>query len=356
MLAPGEGGRARRGRERLAADLAELAAGATGAEELAARLAAFRERELVRVGARDLLDGEPPEEVSAELSCLAELELEHALRAAGVPGEVAVLALGRLGGREMSYGSDLDLVFVDTGAPEDPNRAVLEAARTLTAAGYEVDTRLRPGGASGQLVATLGGYRAYRDRGELAAWERLALVRARPVAGAAGARAAAADFLTETLYGSEPPGDLAAATWDMRLRLERTAEEADFKRGSGGLVDLEFLAEYLALAHGARREGLRCLGTEGTFAAAARARIMPRGEARKAVEAHRFLRRLEMRARVLAGRPVRALPADPGELDRLARMMDLAAGSKLPPPQALREGFERHTAAARRLLERTLRG
>ncbi len=356
MLAPGEGGRARRGRERLAADIEKAVAGAASADELAARLASFREGELVRVGARDLLDGAPPEEVSAELSCLAELELARALLAAGVPGDVTVLALGRLGGREMSYGSDLDLIFVDTGAERDPNSAVLEAIRILTAAGYEVDTRLRPGGASGQLVTSLTGYRAYRDRGELAVWERLALVRARPVAGSAGARRSAADFLTETLYGSEPPGDLAEAAWDMRLRLERIAEEADFKRGSGGLVDLEFLAEYLALAHGAREEDLRCFGTEETFAAAARARIMPGAEARKATEAHRFLRRLEMRARVLSGRPVRSLPAEPGELARLARMMDLAVENKQSHPEALRANFERHTAAARRLLERALRG
>jgi glutamate-ammonia-ligase adenylyltransferase len=356
LLAGGVGGRARRGRERLAFDFAEFTAGASSADALAARMAEFRERELVRVGARDLLDGEPPEEVSGELSCLAELELERAMAWAGVPGDVVVLALGRLGGREMSYGSDLDLVFVEAGGSEGCDQLVAEATRILRAAGYEVDTRLRPAGSSGRLVASLAGYRSYRDRGELAVWERLALVRARPVCGSEPARAAVAEFLEETLYGSEPPVDLAERTWDMRRRLERTAEEDDFKRGSGGLVDLEFLAEFLALAHGHRRPELRVAGTEEAFVRAAECGVMPRAEAAKAIEAHGFLRVLEMRARVLSGRAVRALPSDAGELDRLARMMDVDAGEDKSPGEGLRKSFERHTAAARRLLERVLGG
>jgi glutamate-ammonia-ligase adenylyltransferase len=323
---------------------------------MAAAMAGFRQAELVRVGARDLLDGEEPEEVSAELSYLAELELECALRAAEVPGAVAVLALGRLGGRELSYGSDLDLVLVETGPAGDASRAALEATRLLEAAGYEVDTRLRPAGSSGQLLATLSGYRAYRDRGELAVWERLALVRARPVGGSDAARAELRAFLEETLYGAEPRPDLAEETWDMRLRLERTAGEGDFKRGPGGLVDLEFLAEFLALAHGWRRPALRGLGTAETFAAAAAEGLLPRAEAARAREAHRFLRRLEMRARVVVGRPVSSLPPDPEELARLARMigLDLTAGADAAG--ALRREFDRHTSAARRLLERTVRG
>ena len=83
---------------------------------------------------------------------------------------------------------------------------------------------------------------------------------------------------------------------------------------------------------------------------------MPRAQAGKAVEAHRFLRHLEMRARVLVGRAVSSLPSGEEELARLAGMMDLSGESGLPPAAALRSCFERHTAAARRLLERTLRG
>jgi glutamate-ammonia-ligase adenylyltransferase len=220
--------------------------------------------------------------------------------------------------------------------------------RLLEASGRPVDVRLRPAGSKGPLVASVAGYRAYRDRGELAGWERLALVRARPVAGSEPARAAVLAFLGETLYAAEPPAALAAEVWEMRRRLEGTAEAGDFKRGSGGLVDLEFLAQYLALAHGWRVPAVRLTGTEATFQAAAAARVLPAAEAHKAVEAHRFLRRLEMRARVLEGRPVKTLPADPAALDSLARRMGLASGAKL------KSEFETHTAAARALLERTL--
>jgi [glutamine synthetase] adenylyltransferase / [glutamine synthetase]-adenylyl-L-tyrosine phosphorylase len=357
-LVRGDGGRARRGRERLAAEFAEFTAEAEavaeGGDRLAESIKEFRAGELLRVGARDLLDGESPEEVSAELTYLAELAISKSLACAGVESGVVVLALGRLGGREMSYGSDLDLVFVNATGAESAGAAVPEATRILTAAGYEVDTRLRPAGASGQLVASLDGYRAYRDGGQLAVWERLALVRARAIAGSDEARRSVEDFLTETLYGNEAPADLAEQTWEMRLKLERTAGERDFKRGPGGLVDLEFLAEYLALAHGVRQPQLRSLTTEDTFDAAAEVGILPRPEAAKAIDAHRFLRRLEMRARVLVGRPVRALPSDAAELGRLARMMDLDAQPGVTPSEALRANFERHTTAARKLLERVI--
>ena len=315
---------------------------------LAAELAAWRDAELLAIGAWDLLDDPPIEAVSARLSELAEAEIGLALAAAAVGPEVVVLALGKLGGREMSYGSDLDLVLVAAGEEAAEGRAAQEAVRALEASGRPVDVRLRPAGSKGPLVASLAGYRAYRDRGELAGWERLALVRARPVAGAAAARAAVLDFLGETLYAAEPPANLAAEVWEMRVRLEGTAEAGDFKRGSGGLVDLEFLAQYLALAHGWHEPAVRLTGTEATFQAAAAARILPAAEARKALAAHRFLRRLEMRARVLEGRPVKSLPADPAALDSLARRMKLVSG------QTLRAEFEAHTAAARALLERTL--
>lgn len=354
LLPPGPQGRSRRGRELLRADLETALSSGTAPHGGGAALDLFRRRELLRVGARDLLDGQPVREVGAELSCLAELVLDRVMHMAGLADGVVVLAMGRLGGREMSYGSDLDLVFVDTGPGPVPSREVAEAVRLLETAGYQVDTRLRPAGISGQLVASLGGYRAYRDRGELAWWERLALVMARPVWGAPGAMCEVRAFIEETLYGAAPPADLAARTLEMRGRLERTAVEDDFKRGPGGLVDIEFVAEYLALAHGPRRPALRWLGVEDILTAATREGLLPPAESDRAIEAYGFLRQLEMRARVMSGRSVRALPADTLELARLARMMapaDIGAGS---PTEWLRHAFEEHTAAARELLDRVL--
>ena len=319
-------------------------------EAVAAWLARMNRKVALGAGLRDLLGDAPIEETSAELSAQAERALLVALRALGARPGLAALGLGKLGGRELSYGSDLDLVFVFTGAEPEAGdeRTAQEALRLLAASGYEVDTRLRPAGSKGQLVASLAGYRAYRDRGELASWERLALVRARPVHGAAPAREELSRFLTETLYGAEPPATLAAEVWAMRLRLEGTAEAGDFKRGSGGLADLEFLAQYLALAHGWREPAVRRTGTEAVFTAAAASRILAGLEAQKAIDAHRFLRRLEMRARVLEGRPVTALPSDPAALESLARRMGLTSGG------TLRAEFEAHTGAARSLLRRTL--
>jgi glutamate-ammonia-ligase adenylyltransferase len=119
-------------------------------------------------------------------------------------------------------------------------------------------------------------------------------------------------------------------------------------------VDIEFVAEYLALAHGPRRPALRWLGVEDILTAATREGLLPPAESDRAIEAYGFLRQLEMRARVMSGRSVRALPADTLELARLARMMapaDIGAGS---PTEWLRHAFEEHTAAARELLDRVL--
>jgi glutamate-ammonia-ligase adenylyltransferase len=353
LLLPGAQNLAPDTSQELTAQIENRIASAAG-DELTRRIAASRERELIRAAARDLIRMDPPEQVSAQLCCAAEAVIRGCLRACAVPADVAVLALGRLGGRELSYGSDLDLVFVDTGAGRDTSQQVQRATRALSEAGYEVDTRLRPGGASGPLVASLTAYGSYRDRGELAVWERLALARARTVAGSDSARSAAEAFLEETLFGGELPANLAAQTWNMRLRLESTAGDDDFKRGPGGLVDLEFLAEYLALAHGRDHPELRVQGTAAVFSAARSKGVLPSAEAGKAIAAHRFLCRLEMRASVMAGRPVRSLPSDADDLGVLSLTMELDPSAASSPVERLRDRFATHTAAARRLLERVL--
>jgi [glutamine synthetase] adenylyltransferase / [glutamine synthetase]-adenylyl-L-tyrosine phosphorylase len=357
MLRSGSEGRPRRGRQCLLADLQGFLEECPR-EEIAGRLSTFRERELVRVGARDLLDDESPERISSELSYLAEIQIEFAVGIADLPDSLVILALGRLGGREMSYGSDLDLVFVETDAEGDSSSAVHECIRILSDAGYDVDTRLRPGGGSGQLVSSLAGYKSYRDRGELACWERLALVRARAVAGGEAARKSVAAFLNETLYRQDPGISLAQETWKMRLKLEETAGQDDFKRGSGGLLDLEFLAEFLALSYGPKYQSMRCKGTSETISAAVDEGILPAAEAAHALGAHNFLCRLEMRARVLGGKAVRSLPADPEELGRLARIMSLPEAEHpsvvAATAETVRQEFERYTTSARRLLLRAL--
>src|SRR5262249_34150098 len=179
----------------------------------------------------------------------------------GGAGDFAVIGMGKIAGREFTYHSDLDLIFLYGGAA-----AIDRAARlgqrliaylgTMTGAGvaYEVDTRLRPSGQQGMLVASLGGYERYQIR-DAATWEPLAMLRARPIAGATQP---AVDRLRAVrdcvLPHAKPPwGELAALRQrviDERARGDDSV--AAFKTGAGGLMDVDFVAGGRLLARGCR--------------------------------------------------------------------------------------------------------
>ena len=184
-------------------------------------------------------------------------------------GELVVLALGRLGGRALTYASDLDLIYLY----EAPERAVSDGARPLpatdyynrlasrisaalsvpTAAGplYEVDTRLRPQGAQGMLAVSLAGFDAYQ-RGEAWTWEHMALCRARPLTGSPDLRAAVRERIVEILSAPRDPATIRADAATMRGDMKRHKPPAgplDIKLGDGGLVDLEFAVHTLQLIH-----------------------------------------------------------------------------------------------------------
>ena len=181
--------------------------------------------------------------------------------------ELAAVAMGRLGAAEMSYNSDLDLIFVyhDRGEVAESSRvaasrivqkfiAVLEA-RTREGYAYKIDLRLRPSGNAGPLVASLDGFRDYHRTNSAAVWERQALVRARVIAGepelGAEVEAARREFVFGRGLSRAEVGEIAA----MRLRIERELGadgrgRLNIKQGRGGLVDVEFLTQMMALRYG----------------------------------------------------------------------------------------------------------
>ena len=222
-----------------------------------------------------------PVDAARRLAALAEAVLAQALQLAEadvvsahgrVPGAgLAVIGYGSLGGRELGFGSDLDLVFLhdapmqaqsDGPRPLDAGRWFARLAQrlvsllgTVTAAGklYEVDVRLRPDGAKGMLVSSLESFAAYQ-RERAWTWERQALVRARPIAGAPAVGAAFARIRAQTLAAARDPAELRADVRAMRQRMRAELDRSgpghfDLKQGEGGLVDLEFLLQALVLAH-----------------------------------------------------------------------------------------------------------
>jgi glutamate-ammonia-ligase adenylyltransferase len=245
---------------------------------------------LFRIAIADRFGGLPLMQVSDRLTDIAEIVIDLALGLAGreleqqhgVPmhGErgdciesgLIVVAYGKLGGLELGYGSDLDLVFLhnsegsvqeSTGpAVIDNQRYFVRLVRRLihflsvqTSSGrlYEIDTRLRPDGASGMLVASLASFTRYQSD-EAWTWEHQALLRSRSVAGPRGLRDAFERVRIETLTASVERNDLKSEVAKMRRRMRDelatgNAENFDIKQDTGGLADIEFLIDYWVLAN-----------------------------------------------------------------------------------------------------------
>ncbi len=325
------------------------------ADDEEARLNALRRvrnEEMLRIGLFDVGGELTPAEVSAQLTDLADATLEAALAVVAPPtfrkwgtpsASLAVLGLGKLGGRELTYSSDLDVVFVysDEGQAEG-GRAVTNfevmsrlAQRLIHALSayldegrlYEIDTRLRPSGQKGALVSSLAGFRAYHAK-EAALWERQALIKARTVAGDRALGAEIERLAEAHVYGGghDDPAAMAAEIGRLRARMERelaqeTAHRFNIKTGRGGLVDVEFLVQYLQLVHGPRLPSLRRRATADALAALAREGVLPAAEARALAESYAFLRRLENRLRIVHDRSIQQIADRGSELDTLARRL-----------------------------------
>ncbi len=381
----------RRGRAALERDadrrLATAHAADSGDTELAwSALAEFKNGQVLRVGLADFAGQLGPLEVCADLTAIAEVCLDrafgrvaHELRtrhgrvrgADGSPAHLAVLGLGKLGGVELGYAADLDVVFVFDGADNDvesdgarPLPAVeyftRQAqrlvgglhARTPRGRLYEVDTRLRPSGSKGLLVSSLAGWRRYHAS-EARLWERQALIKLRPVAGDAALGAAVAAEVAAWLWSAPPPSPpraIAEEITAMRERMERElGSPNDLKTGKGGIIDAEFAAQFLQLAHGHAVPALRTPSTAPALAAARAAGVGPAHELELLEEGYRFLRLIEHRMRVVHDRPVHRLPDDAVELGRLARRCGFGSGD------ALRERVGRWQRDIRAAFERVMR-
>ncbi|WP_374603100.1 bifunctional [glutamate--ammonia ligase]-adenylyl-L-tyrosine phosphorylase/[glutamate--ammonia-ligase] adenylyltransferase [Arenimonas sp.] len=264
----------------------------------------------------------PPVQSASRLATLAESLLAVLLRLAEddlarqhgrIPGAgLAVLGYGSLGGRELGFGSDLDLVFLHDAPPDassdglrplDANRYFGRLAQrlvsllgTVTAAGklYEVDVRLRPDGAQGMLVSSLESFADYQ-RQRAWTWERQALVRARPIAGSPAVLAAFNRIRRDTLQAARDPDALREDVLKMRRRMRTeldrsSAARFDLKQGEGGLVDLEFLLQALVLLHAGEHPALcEPRDTPGLLRAVDAAGLLPPDSLQPLLDAHALM-------------------------------------------------------------------
>ncbi len=382
-LVLGTAATAEKSREEMEQDLEAALARARDEEEWLDALRRFRHAEFLRIAVNDLWGTLEPEAVTRQITRVAETCLEAALGFArerlrkrhGTPcldggGEAGfcVLGLGKLGGEEIDYHSDLDVLFIyeglgRTSGPQPVSNPEFFArvaqrlmsvlsTRTREGFAFRIDARLRPSGRAGPLVASLGAFEDYHRRGSQL-WERQALLRLRPVAGEGRLGARVRSVVDDVLFSEPPSEDPRPEIHRMRGRIEREVarEEKgriDIKAGPGGLVDVEFAVQALQLLYGWREPGIRVPNTLQALAALGRAGLLPRADLEILDEGYRFLRRVEARLRVLMERPTDVLPHDRERLEELARGLGYAGGGDLV--DAVREHRSRVRDAYRRIM------
>jgi glutamate-ammonia-ligase adenylyltransferase len=306
-------------------------------------IAEIKNGHVLRVGLADFAGALDPLAVCVELTAIAEACVKSALKIveasmAKSQGALSVLALGKLGGRELGYAADLDVVFVYQGDDDSIEhfsrlaQRLLNGLRQRTIRGrlYEVDTRLRPSGSHGLLVSSLAAWRRYHER-DAQLWERQALIKLRPIAGDVALGAEVARLAADTVYGvPHDQKQVAEAITSMRARIERElGGKHDLKVGAGGVIDVEFAAQYLQLVHGHAHAELRTTSTSAALRAASTLGIAPADVVELLDQGYRFLRGIEHRLRVVHDQPIHRLPESPVELARLARRSGFPDGATL---------------------------
>ena len=369
--------RVHRAADDLAAELERMLGSEPDFEDALEALRRFRNQEFLRIGINDLQSLFEPAEVSRELTTLAEVCLRAATTLAtsdvcarygwkGLPGEMVILGLGKLGGAELNYNSDLDLIFVYdapatlVAAHEQFSKfaqrliTVLQAT-TREGIVYRIDTRLRPSGRSGPLVSSLEGFRRYHES-SAHVWERQALIKARPVAGVAALSAAVADIVGEFVYRAPLRPNEAHEIRRLRRRMERelareSREHVNIKTGRGGLVDVEFVTQMLQLSYGVQEPRLRVRSTLEALDVLRDTRVLSADDHALLTDGYRFLRRVENALRLAHDRPVEDLDRGRMDLTTVAKRMRFT-GSGSAAGEALWHEYEVRREAIRACYER----
>jgi glutamate-ammonia-ligase adenylyltransferase len=308
------------------------------------RLRRLRRRELLRIGTRDICLNVPVDEVMDELSAVAEAFVQAALertwgrfpdaeggREGLDPEGFCILAMGKLGGGELNYSSDIDLLAVCEPAPGNGGKEtasrVLEGVRadlmnhTEEGHAYRVDLRLRPFGRAGDLVPTRAGLLDYY-RTAASLWEIQAAIKMRPVAGNLRLGHRVVEAVHEVLLAPRSPEQIVRSVTGMRAEAGRLSSgpsrAVDVKNGAGGIRDVEFLVQALQLIHAPDAPHLIEGNTLRAVGALEERGVVSREEAGTLREDYRFLRRVEHALQLLEDRQTHTVPTDPDALGALA--------------------------------------
>ncbi|MBN1814353.1 MAG: glutamine synthetase adenylyltransferase [Anaerolineae bacterium] len=358
----------RKSTEELYAETQVVRSGANGQPALQLDgLRRFQRWELLRIGACDLLDLFDLQAVTAQLSNLADSLVRACLVIASEQSQTSadgftVIAMGKLGGQELNYSSDIDLVFVAASGAGDYRRLgerLVEGLTRTTAEGflYRVDMRLRPWGRVSPLVTSLDGYIAYLEE-HAHQWEKQALLKARVIAGD---EAVGDEFLRRAEPLMFDVGDAEKArtnAYAMKQRTEAYLREqgrdwGEVKLGEGSIRDVEFVAQFLQLAHGTEQPAVRSRNTLDALDRLSTSELLSADDYRVLADGYVFLRTIEHHLQMMHYRQTHALPDDDEALAHLARRLGFS-GSEAG--QQFLARYEQHRAAIRDAYLRHLGG
>ncbi len=365
--------------------------GSTEGAPAPGELARFRRRQMLRIVLRDVLGVATLADVTSELSHLADAILDGAYRrvrtelvarhgepqlADGKPCGFSVIALGKLGGEELNYSSDVDLMFVyggngqtDGAAPVSNKEFYKKVANEYTALlssytadgqCYRVDLRLRPDGALGEVcISEEGAKTYYRDRAR--DWEKQMLIKARVAAGEPEPGAALLDFVEPFIYQSSLDFGAVEAVSETRQRISekmaarRSANSGlDIKPAPGGIRDIEFLVQCLQRLHGGREPWVR---HGGTMLALSRLRdkgLLSAVEYARLANSYQFLRVVEHRLQMDEDRQTHTLPVDRERLEVLARKMPACSTGAGMTADGFEQKLREHLESVQEIYERVI--
>ncbi|HEV2949290.1 MAG TPA: bifunctional [glutamate--ammonia ligase]-adenylyl-L-tyrosine phosphorylase/[glutamate--ammonia-ligase] adenylyltransferase [Gemmataceae bacterium] len=374
-------------------ELTELCRGAADPEPI---LHSFQDKEILRIGVRDILGKDTIQQTTAALSDLAEtilaqialLQEPPLAKRFGVPylsdgdragqaSRYVILGLGKLGGKELSYHSDLDLILVyegdgRTGPPAGASRhdryeqtdnfhfftelmqRIIKVTSFLGPMGrlYQVDMRLRPTGKSGSLVIPLTEFHRYYEEGGAQLWERQSLTRARVVFGDADFGGAVTHVVDQGACGLEWRPQITDEIRAMRERIEAGRGERDLKRGIGGIVDVEFLVQLLQMKYGRKQPALRTPNIWQALDALRKAGLLSEADQRILRASYDFLRLVESRLRIVHNRSLDELPEGKEDLEKLARRMGCDPFFGASAADRFLADLERNTQQTREVFDR----
>jgi glutamate-ammonia-ligase adenylyltransferase len=354
-------------KENIASELDRLLKESSDYESQMNILRRFRNTEILRIASNDLYGEITLEDVSRQFTALAEIMLDRCLRIAmdnladkfGNPGDskIAVLGLGKLGGKELGYNSDLDTIFVysDDGMTENGRRSitlreyftyvaqrVISLLSTYTADGYvfKVDTRLRPSGNAGAMVTSLDALKKYHEESAWL-WERQAMIKLRSVAGDKGFGKLIENIIKKIIFSRGLTDKEKHEMDEMKQRIisEHTQgkNKHNLKYSSGGLIELEFLIQGYQMEYGKDIEELQTPEIVPAIKTLSSKGIITEKNGEILLKSHSFLRKLENRLRLLYDYSHDNLPESEKDLLKLARGVGL--GDKADATENLIEMF-----------------